>query len=56
MLDPEEAINRLRAAFRGPDGFRTLHAKGGFYTGTFTATPRPPSCAGPATSTGSRTT
>jgi catalase len=29
----------LRAAFGGPAGYRTLHAKGRFYTGTFTATP-----------------
>jgi catalase len=39
MLDPEVAIERLRVAFRGPDGYRTLHAKGRFYGGTFTATP-----------------
>lgn len=39
MLSPERAIDRLRAAFGGPDGHRTLHAKGRFYTGTFTATP-----------------
>ena len=39
VLSPERAIDRLRAAFRGPDGHRTLHAKGRFYTGTFTATP-----------------
>lgn len=39
VLDPREAIDRLRAAFGGPDGHRTLHAKGRFYTGTFTATP-----------------
>ncbi len=38
-MDPSEAISRLRAAFGGPDGHRTLHAKGRFYTGTFTATP-----------------
>jgi catalase len=36
---PEDAVDRLRAAFGGPAGFRTLHAKGSFYTGTFTATP-----------------
>jgi catalase len=36
---PQQAIDRLRAAFGGPAGFRTLHAKGRFYTGTFTATP-----------------
>lgn len=39
LLDPRQAIDRLRAAFRGPDGNRTLHAKGRFYEGTFTATP-----------------
>jgi catalase len=39
MLDPAVAVNRLRAAFRGPSGHRTLHAKGRFYGGTFTATP-----------------
>lgn len=38
-MDPSEAISRLRAAFGGPDGHRTLHAKGRFYAGTFTATP-----------------
>ncbi len=38
-LDPVQAIDRLRAAFRGPDRHRTLHAKGRFYGGTFTATP-----------------
>jgi len=39
MLDPAVAVDRLRAAFRGPSGHRTLHAKGRFYGGTFTATP-----------------
>ena len=38
-LSPQQAIDRLRAAFSGPPGHRTLHAKGRFYTGTFTATP-----------------
>ncbi len=38
-MEPEEAIDRLRAAFGGPPGHRTLHAKGRFYSGTFTATP-----------------
>ena len=37
MLDPTSAVDRLRAAFRGPDRHRTLHAKGRFYAGTFTA-------------------
>lgn len=39
MLEPREAIDRLRAAFAPPAGYRTLHAKGSFYAGTFTATP-----------------
>src|SRR3954447_3547043 len=39
MLDPVVAIDRLRAAFRGPAGKRTLHAKGRLYGGTFTPTP-----------------
>ena len=39
VLEPERAVDRLRAAFRPPEGYRTLHAKGGFYTGRFTATP-----------------
>lgn len=38
-LDPVRAIDRLRATFGGPDRHRTLHAKGRFYAGTFTATP-----------------
>jgi catalase len=38
MIDPAQAVDRLRAAFRGPDRHRTLHAKGRFYAGTFTAT------------------
>lgn len=38
-MEPREAVDRLRAAFGGPDGHRTLHAKGRFYDGTFTATP-----------------
>ena len=38
-LSPQRAIDRLRAVFGGPSGYRTLHAKGTFYTGTFTATP-----------------
>jgi catalase len=39
MLDPVQTIDRLRAAFRGPDRHRALHAKGRLYAGTFTATP-----------------
>jgi catalase len=38
VLSPERAVGRLRAAFGGPAGYRTLHAKGRFYAGTFTAT------------------
>ena len=36
---PAEAIDRIRASFKPKDGFRSLHAKGAFYAGTFTATP-----------------
>ena len=39
MISPEETIDRLRRAFGGPAGHRTLHAKGHFYSGSFTATP-----------------
>ena len=39
VLGPEQAVDRIRAAFKPPPGYRTLHAKGRFYTGTFTATP-----------------
>src|SRR6478735_542013 len=39
MLDPVVAVDRRRAAFRGPDKHRTLHTKGRFYAGTFTASP-----------------
>lgn len=40
MLDPREAIDRLTAAYRGPHpGHRTLHSRGTFYEGTFTASP-----------------
>ena len=38
MLDPEVAIDRLNAAYGKPTGHRVLHAKGRFYSGTFTAT------------------
>jgi catalase len=38
MLDPREAIDRLTAVYRGPHPrHRTLHARGTFYEGTFTA-------------------
>ncbi|HEU5036773.1 MAG TPA: catalase [Nocardioides sp.] len=39
MLDAGRAVDRLRAAFGGPDRHRALHAKGRFYAGTFTAMP-----------------
>lgn len=39
MMSPEQAVDRIRAAFGPLPGYRTLHAKGAFYTGTFTATP-----------------
>jgi catalase len=39
VLTPVQAIDRIRAAFGPPPGYRSLHAKGRFYTGTFTATP-----------------
>jgi catalase len=39
-IDPERALDRINGVFGRHDGDRTLHAKGAFYTGTFTATPR----------------
>lgn len=39
MLDPEQAVDRILAAQRAPSGFRVLHAKGHFYSGTFNASP-----------------
>src|SRR3954464_3518690 len=39
-IEPEQALNRITGVFGRHDGDRTLHAKGEFYTGTFTATPR----------------
>ena len=39
MIEPSEAIDRIAAATGAERGFRTLHAKGHFYEGTFTATP-----------------
>lgn len=39
MVTPAEAIDRIQAAFGAHGGSRSLHAKGRFYTGTFTATP-----------------
>ena len=38
-IDPKVAIDQLRKAFGGPERHRTLHAKGRFYEGSFTATP-----------------
>jgi catalase len=37
-MDPEVAIDRINAAFGRHPGYRTLHAKGRFYQGNFTAT------------------
>jgi catalase len=39
MLTPAEAIDKLYAAFRPPPGYRAAHAKGAFYSGSFTASP-----------------
>jgi catalase len=39
MLTPAEAIDQLRAPFDPPPGYRSAHAKGAFYAGTFVATP-----------------
>ncbi|MCX6398605.1 MAG: catalase [Propionibacteriales bacterium] len=39
MVTPAEAIDRIQAAFGAHGGARSLHAKGRFYSGTFTATP-----------------
>src|SRR3954468_14994436 len=39
-IGPEQALDRINAVFGRHDGDRTLHAKGDFYAGTFTATPR----------------
>jgi catalase len=39
VLDPRDAIDRLTAAYHGPHAHhRTLHARGAFYEGTFSAT------------------
>jgi catalase len=40
MVEPEQALDRINGVFGRHDGSRTLHAKGAFYTGTFTATPQ----------------
>ena len=39
VVAPEEAIDRINGVFGRHEGSRALHAKGAFYTGTFTATP-----------------
>jgi catalase len=39
MLEPEKMIDGIKAVFGDHAGYRTLHAKGAFYKGTFTATP-----------------
>ena len=39
MVTPQDAIERISQAMGGRTGKRTLHAKGRFYRGTFTATP-----------------
>lgn len=39
MVDAEQALDRINGVFGRHDGSRTLHAKGAFYAGTFTATP-----------------
>jgi catalase len=38
MLTPAEAIDRLKAPFAPPPGYRAAHARGAFYEGTFKAT------------------
>lgn len=37
-MDPELTIDRINAAFGKPQGHRSLHARGQFYEGSFTAT------------------
>jgi catalase len=39
MLSPQEAVDRISRVFGRHAGHRALHARGYFYTGTFTATP-----------------
>ena len=39
-IEPERALDRINGVFGRHAGDRTLHAKGDFYAGTFTATPR----------------
>ena len=42
MISPEQAIESIDERFGGHPGHRALHAKGGLYSGTFTATPDAP--------------
>ncbi|HEV7191716.1 MAG TPA: catalase [Jatrophihabitantaceae bacterium] len=37
MVTPKQAIDTLRAAYQPPPGYRSAHAKGVFYAGTFAA-------------------
>ena len=39
-VEPEDAIDQINAVFGKHPGHRSLHAKGAFYQGTFTATPQ----------------
>jgi catalase len=39
MLDPSDAVDRINEIYGAHPGHRALHARGTFYTGTFTATP-----------------
>jgi catalase len=39
MISPQDAINTIKQRFGRHAGFRALHAKGQFATGTFTASP-----------------
>ncbi len=39
MLDPRQAVDRLAALTKAEPGYRTLHAKGVFCSGTFNASP-----------------
>jgi catalase len=38
-VEPDDAIDQINAVFGSHPGHRALHAKGAFYSGTFTATP-----------------
>jgi len=39
MVEPEKMVDGIKEVFGHHPGHRTLHAKGAFYAGTFTATP-----------------